>query len=69
MMTEARSSPPRVWPAAAGHWVDHGLEAAERKLSDGREDLKAARRRVVQLEDVVGSWKGFASEVQGTAPR
>lgn len=36
---------------------------AEQQLVAAREDLKAARRRVVQLEDVVASWRSLASDV------
>ena len=45
-------------PAAiVATWV----QAAERQLLEAREELKAARRRVVQMEDVVTSWEGFAA--------
>ena len=45
-------------PAAiVATWV----QAAERQLLEAREALKAARRRVVQMEDVVTSWESFAA--------
>lgn len=40
------------------------VETANRQLLRAREELKAARRRVVQLEDVVGSWKGIAESLR-----
>ena len=46
-------------------WVD----AAERQLLEAREQLKAARRRVVQLEDVVTSWEGFAATLSPSSDR
>jgi len=33
-------------------------------LFNAREDLKAARRRVVELERVVGDWHDVAAEVE-----
>ncbi len=36
------------------------VAVAERQLSDAREHLRAARRRVVQLEEVVESWRDLA---------
>lgn len=53
-LTSGGSSAPA---AIVATWV----QAAERQLLEAREDLKAARRRVVQMEDVVASWEGFAA--------
>ena len=53
-LTSGGSSAPATIVAT---WV----QAAERQLLHAREELKAARRRVVQMEDVVTSWEGFAA--------
>jgi len=53
-LTSGGSSAPA---AIVATWV----QAAERQLLEAREELKAARRRVVQMEDVVTSWEGFAA--------
>ncbi|MEO6469477.1 MAG: hypothetical protein ABIP21_10290 [Acidimicrobiia bacterium] len=53
-LTSGDSSAPA---AIVASWV----RAAERQLLEAREELKAARRRVVQMEDVVTSWEGFAA--------
>ena len=45
------------------------VHAAERQLLEAREELKAARRRVVQLEDVVTSWEGFAATLSPSGGR
>jgi len=37
--------------------VEQSLYSAARQLHDAREALKVARRRVVQLEDVVAYWQ------------
>ena len=39
------------------------VTAAERQLADAREQLRAARRRVVQLEEVVESWRDLANRL------
>jgi hypothetical protein len=40
------------------------IDAARRQLADAREGLKAARRRVVQLEDALCNWERFAEELR-----
>ena len=54
VLTSGGSSAPA---AIVATWV----QAAERQLLEAREELKAARRRVVQMEDVVTSWESFAA--------
>jgi hypothetical protein len=44
--------------------VERHVENARRQLADARERLKAARRRVVQLEDALGNWERFAAELR-----
>jgi hypothetical protein len=44
--------------------VARHVENARRQLAEARERLKAARRRVVQLEDALGNWERFAAEVR-----
>ncbi len=46
--------------------VERHVENARRQLAEARERLKAARRRVVQLEDAVGNWERFAVELRQT---
>jgi hypothetical protein len=48
--------------------VQRHVDSARRQLAEAREQLKAARRRVVQLEDAVGNWERFAAEVRDQAP-
>ena len=43
--------------------VDQSLRSAELQLIDAREALKDARRRVVQLEDALESWRVLRDEV------
>lgn len=43
--------------------VVHQVEAARAQLAEARERLKAARRRVVELEDAVRNWEEMANEV------
>jgi hypothetical protein len=43
--------------------VDQALRSAELQLIDAREALKDARRRVVQLEDALESWRVLHDEV------
>ncbi len=43
--------------------VDQALRSAELQLIDAREALKDARRRVVQLEDALESWRALRDEV------
>ena len=44
--------------------VERHVENARRQLAEARERLKAARRRVVQLEDAVTNWERFAAELR-----
>jgi hypothetical protein len=55
------ATPPSVRPEVL---VERHVENARRQLADARERLKAARRRVVQLEDAVGNWERFAAELR-----
>jgi hypothetical protein len=48
--------------------VQRHVDSARRQLADAREQLKAARRRVVQLEDAVCNWERFAAEVREQGP-
>jgi hypothetical protein len=48
--------------------VQRHVDSARRQLAEAREQLKAARRRVVQLEDAVGNWERFATEVREQRP-
>ncbi len=64
------TTPPSVQPEVL---VERHVENARRQLAEARERLKAARRRVVQLEDAVGNWERFAAELRqsygnGTPP-
>ncbi len=45
------------------------IENARERLADGRERLKAARRRVVQLEDALISWERLAGEMRAVRNR
>ncbi len=45
------------------------LRAAQRQLLNAREDLKAARRRVVELERVVDHWHDLALELERSGRR
>lgn len=42
------------------------IENARVQLAEGRERLKSARRRVVQLEDAVCQWERLAGEMRAT---
>jgi len=44
--------------------IERHVENARRQLADARENLKAARRRVVQLEDALRNWERFAAELR-----
>jgi hypothetical protein len=44
-------------PIPVSTLVDQSLRSAELQLLDAREALKDARRRVVQLEDALESWR------------
>jgi hypothetical protein len=48
--------------------VQRHVDSARRQLAEAREQLKAARRRVVQLEDAVCNWERFATEVREQGP-
>jgi phage shock protein A len=48
--------------------VQRHVDSARRQLAEAREQLKAARRRVVQLEDAVDNWERFAAEVRERGP-
>jgi hypothetical protein len=45
------------------------LDNARDQLADGRERLKSARRRVVQLEDALCNWERFAGEMRAMRER
>lgn len=44
--------------------IGRHVDSARRQLADARENLKAARRRVVQLEDALCNWERFAAELR-----
>jgi hypothetical protein len=44
--------------------IERHVDSARRQLADARENLKAARRRVVQLEDALCNWERFATELR-----
>jgi hypothetical protein len=44
--------------------IQRHVENARRQLADARENLKASRRRVVQLEDALCNWERFAAELR-----
>ncbi|HEY3722630.1 MAG TPA: hypothetical protein VGN59_04620 [Acidimicrobiia bacterium] len=46
--------------------IERHVENARRQLAEARENLKAARRRVVQLEDALCNWERFAEEMRRT---
>lgn len=66
---ERRSEPVDGNAESPAALVSLWVRNAERQLLAAREDLKAARRRVVQLEDVVTSWRQLASDVSTARPR
>jgi hypothetical protein len=45
------------------------VEDARVQLAEGRERLKAARRRVVQLEDALCHWERLAGEMRAMRDR
>jgi hypothetical protein len=49
---------------APRHLACQSLQSAQQQLFNAREDLKAARRRVVELERVVDDWRDVALEVE-----
>ncbi len=53
-------------PVSPEALIDRHVENARRQLADAREALKAARRRVVQLEDALCNWERFAAEIRRT---
>jgi len=57
-------APPEVVTPEA--LVQRHVENARLQLADGRENLKRARRRVVQLEEAVVSWERLLSELRST---
>jgi hypothetical protein len=68
-VTESSVSPERRQTAASPSvtpevLVERHVENARRQLAEARERLKAARRRVVQLEDAVCNWERFAAELR-----
>jgi phage shock protein A len=48
--------------------VQRHVDSARRQLAEAREQLKAARRRVVQLEDAVCNWELLAAEAREQGP-
>jgi hypothetical protein len=51
-------------PVSPEELIERHVESARRQLADARESLKAARRRVVQLEDALCNWERFAAELR-----
>lgn len=45
------------------------IEDARLQLEEGRERLKGARRRVVQLEDALRSWELLAAQMRARSRR
>ena len=43
------------------------LAGSRHQLADARENLKAGRRRVVQLEDAVANWEVVAAQLPGSS--
>ncbi|MGZ4689187.1 MAG: hypothetical protein ACXVKA_04430 [Acidimicrobiia bacterium] len=43
--------------------IERHVEDARRQLAEGRERLKAARRRVVQLEEALENWERLRIEM------
>jgi len=62
----AREGPSTVSPEAL---IERHVENARHQLADGRERLKAARRRVVQLEEAVHNWERLAAEMRANRAR
>lgn len=54
-------------PVSPEALIARHVENARRQLADARESLKAARRRVVQLEDALCNWERFAAEIRRSA--
>jgi uncharacterized membrane protein YccC len=54
-------APESVSPEAL---IARHVENARRQLAEARENLKASRRRVVQLEDALCNWERFAAELR-----
>lgn len=44
--------------------IGRHVENARRQLDEARERLKAARRRVVQLEDALTNWERLSGELR-----
>lgn len=44
------------------HLILHQIQQTRRQLTEARERLKAARKRVVQLEDAVSNWEQIAGQ-------
>ncbi len=64
---EDRDAPPE--PVSPENLVARHIENARDQLAVGREHLKRARRRVVQLEDALGNWERLGAEVRAKAHR
>jgi hypothetical protein len=76
MPTTARSHPVRnrrqtetPAPVSPELLIGRHVENARQQLVDGRERLKVARRRVVQLEDALSGWERLAGELRATKDR
>lgn len=53
-------------PVSPEALIARHVENARRQLAEARENLKASRRRVVQLEDALCNWERFAAEMRRT---
>jgi uncharacterized membrane protein YccC len=53
-------------PVSPEELIARHVENARRQLAEARENLKASRRRVVQLEDALSNWERFAAELRET---
>jgi hypothetical protein len=49
--------------------ISRHVENARLQLAEGRERLKGARRRVVQLEDALLSWERLSAELRAGTSR
>jgi hypothetical protein len=72
-ITAERRQPAVPEPVSPEELIERHVESARRQLADARDNLKAARRRVVQLEDALCNWERFAAELRrgrgnGAAP-
>jgi hypothetical protein len=51
-------------PLSPEELLERQIDAARGQLSDARDDLKASRMRVVELEEALANWESFAAELR-----